>query len=109
MNGASFISRLPRFGVYGRLLFPLSAAALLSTSTAGPWQPLSSRNSASPLPAGGNSDSFTPKVTPDGRFVLFSSTANDLVSGGYGQFYLNLYLRDRVSNTTTLVSMNLAG
>jgi Tol biopolymer transport system component len=48
-------------------------------------------------------------LSPDGRWVLFSSAANNLVTGGNNRFALNLYLRDRASNTTVLVSANLSG
>jgi Tol biopolymer transport system component len=67
-------------------------------------------------PAGGGGDSVSPLVSPDGRYVLFSSTANNLVLttnnipipiAPFPSF--NVHLRDRASNTTTLVSVNLAG
>lgn len=61
--------------------------------------------------AGG--DSLQPLVTPDGRFVLFASTANNLALTGSNAPYrssqhhfLNVYLRDRASNTTVLVSVS---
>ncbi len=57
----------------------------------------------------GNGPSVSPQITPDGRFVLFTSSANDLVTNRNGFFNCNLFLRDRASNTTTLVSANLNG
>jgi Tol biopolymer transport system component len=67
-------------------------------------------------PAGGGGDAVLPTISPDGRFVLFASTANNLVLTTNGTpipalvpSSLNVYLRDRASNTTTLVSVNLAG
>ncbi len=55
-------------------------------------------------------------LTPDGRYVLFASTANNLVSntnsGPASQFlaaYWNIYGHDRQSNVTQLVSANLDG
>jgi len=50
-----------------------------------------------------------PVISPDGRYVVFSSEANDLVPGGNSQFVLNVYLRDRTANTTVLVSASING
>lgn len=87
----------------------LLLAGIEFTTPAAPLQLLSARNPLNPLPAGGDGNSVTPVVTPDGRFVLFSSSANDLVPGGNGQLGLNVYVRDRWSNSTVLVSSNFAG
>ena len=66
-------------------------------------------------PAGGGGDSVTPVLSPDGRFVLFTSTANNLSVTSSNTAYrgaaaprLNVFLRDRTNGTTTLVSINLA-
>jgi Tol biopolymer transport system component len=86
-------------------------ALVLFASFAGaaPVQLLSSRDPAVPLPGGGNGNSVAPAMTPDGRFVLFASSANNLVPGGNSQFALNLFLRDRASKATVLVSANING
>ena len=60
---------------------------------------------------GGNGDSCTPIVTPDGRYVLFASTANNLVPTNANgplpsEIALNVYLRDRLAVTTALVSVS---
>jgi Tol biopolymer transport system component len=89
----------------------------LALNVSAPWakaaptvQLLSVRNSsAPPLPAGGDGDSIAPVTSPDGRYVVFSSEANDLTPGGNGRFVLNVYLRDRTANTTVLVSANTNG
>jgi Tol biopolymer transport system component len=63
-------------------------------------------------PAGANGDSGLTIVSADGHYVLFSSTADNLVSGpmpGLALRPLNVFLRDRASGTTALVSVNLAG
>ena len=66
--------------------------------------------------AGGNGESYLSMVTPDGRYVLFSSTANNLAPTnsdgpvpGLMLSQLNVFLRDRMAGTTTLVSVNPAG
>lgn len=84
------------------LLFPLVA-------TAASLQPLSRRNSPLAEPAGGNADSVLQAMSPDSRYVLFSSSASDLVTNVGNQLGANVYLRDRASNSLTLVSVNYSG
>ena len=77
---------------------------------------------ASPLnpslgaPANGNGDSWAPIISPDGRYVLFASTADNLVLTGASNGIprlnppsINVYLRDRLNKTTSLVSVNASG
>jgi Tol biopolymer transport system component len=68
------------------------------------------------LAAGGNGDSALPLVSHDGRFVLFSSSADNLSSANTNAplpseaaAQLNVFLRDRSNAVTALVSVNLAG
>lgn len=85
-------------------LAPLSASAGLQLVTAA--------SSAVTAPPNGNGDSWSPIVSPDGRFVLFASTADNLSSNGNASLNppsVNVYLRDRLNQTTTLVSVNLGG
>jgi Tol biopolymer transport system component len=87
----------------------LVIATLVSAAGAAPVQLLSARNPAVPLPAGGDGNSIAPILSPNGRFVVFTSAANDLTPGGNNQPFLNVYLRDRNLDTTVLVSGNLNG
>ena len=80
-----------------------------SPASALPVALLSARNPAVPLPAGGDGNSAAPVVSADGRYVIFTSTANDLVPGGNSFYSLNVFLQDRTGNTTTLVSSNMTG
>ena len=50
------------------------------TNAGGLIQPVSIVNTP-PLvaPAGGSGDSLSPIITPDGRYVLFASSANNLI------------------------------
>lgn len=64
-------------------------------------------------PDTGSGDSLCPIISADGRYVLFASTANNLVTIGTNKPIpavapspLNVYLRDRLTATTTLVSVN---
>ncbi len=52
-----------------------------------------------------NDDMYRPKMSGDGRFVFFDSYAPNL---GYGAD-TQVYVRDRLTKTTTLLSKNAAG
>lgn len=67
-------------------------------------------------PAGGCGDSLGPVMSPDGRYVLFASTANNLTHSSSNvpmptsiPPVLNVFLRDRNNGTTTMVSVNATG
>jgi len=84
--------------------------------SAAPLQLVSVRDPSQPPPAGGSGDSWGPILSPNARFVLFSSIANNLVTASNGNGlpvliapHLNVFMRDRTAGTTTLVSANLAG
>lgn len=47
-----------------------------------------------------------PSVSSDGRYVVYRSSATNLVPGASGH---QVYLRDRVAGTTTLVSQGIGG
>jgi len=87
----------------------LAMAVFVLPAKAAPVQLLSARNPLLPLKAGGNGDSVGPGLSPNGRFVVFSSAANDLVPGGNSYYSQNVFLRDRTWNTTMLVSGNTNG
>ncbi|HXR45952.1 MAG TPA: hypothetical protein VN784_00800 [Candidatus Limnocylindrales bacterium] len=77
---------------------------------------ISQRDGSLPPIAGGGGSSQMPMVSADGRYVLFVSTANNLALMSNGApmaastlLNLNVFLRDRASNTTTLISVNLTG
>ncbi len=57
---------------------------------------------------GGNNNSFTPGISPDGRFVAFQSLASNLVpsdtNGG-----TDVFLRDRLLGTTERVNVTNSG
>ena len=58
--------------------------------------------------AGGSGDSYHSGVSADGRFAAFSSDAGDLAPGD-NNFQRDVFLRDLVSGTTRLVSVNHTG
>ncbi|MEG4069888.1 calcium-binding protein [Microcoleus sp. Pol11C2] len=55
----------------------------------------------------GNSNSTTPSISADGRFVAFSSVASNIVPGDTNSSY-NIFVRDTLTNTTTRVSFDSA-
>jgi Tol biopolymer transport system component len=95
--------------------FPL-LACLLGLAAAAPIQPVSTPDPSQAPPAGGGGNSFAPVISADGRYVLFSSAANNLVLATNGNPIplvfppkLNVFRRDRTNGTTSLVSVNLSG
>lgn len=57
-----------------------------------------------------NCNSARPSITPDGRYVAFDSCAyNWPITPGKIQGITDIFLRDRVAGTTTLVSTHLPG
>ncbi len=56
----------------------------------------------------GNSGSFQPAISADGRYVAFASDASNLVSGDMNG-YEDVFVRDRKLHRTSLVSVDSAG
>jgi Tol biopolymer transport system component len=103
-------------GLWQRAAVVTVMLGLACRATADPLQIITTLDPAQGPPAGGGGDSMGPVMSADGRFVLFASTAPNLVAASNGsplpwQFpaRLNVFLRDRTNHTTTLVSVNLAG
>ncbi len=64
--------------------------------------------SVAPDGSPGNAWSGNYHVTPDGRYVVFQSYSSNLVSGDTNNAS-DIFVRDLVNGTTTLVSVNSAG
>ena len=64
--------------------------------------------SATPGNVPGNSTSYVPAISAGGRYVAFFSYASDLVPGDVGG-YIDCFVRDLATGTTSLVSRNSAG
>jgi len=57
-----------------------------------------------------NGDSFRPSISADGRYVAYQSLATDLVAGVTdGNFGTDVFLRDRRTGTTRLLSAAVGG
>jgi len=84
----------------------------LSDMVAGTNQLISMNDSG--LGGFGNGSSINPLFSPDGRWVVFQSQANNLTTNGYPipqalNGWYNLFARDLASNTTTLISADANG
>src|SRR5262245_33411458 len=97
------------------LVIGLAGMSFTVRAAAGPFQFISALQDSQPPTASGGGDSWLPIISPDGRYVLFASTANNLVLQTNGRPVpalnlprMNVYLRDRTNGTTTLVSANFA-
>jgi Tol biopolymer transport system component len=64
--------------------------------------------SVAPNGTPGNSHSHHPRISADGRYVAFDSDANNLVTGDTNG-HRDIFIRDRQTNTTTLVSVATDG
>jgi len=107
MSGFSEIRLLNLF------VYCLIALSALSGFPAHAAQLVSSSGSSFPTKLGGDGDSGLSLISPDGRYVLFASKANNLTLTNHFNlsepFRFNVFLRDTFNHTTTLVSVNQNG
>src|SRR5689334_23239992 len=80
-------------------ILPLNAGAAPIQSVSVPGLPVLS----------GAGNSFTPSFSADGRFVVFVSQANNLVTNDNLAPYLDVFIRDLGKHRTALVSVNSSG
>lgn len=87
----------------------------LDANAAATLQFVSRPNNSQAVAAGGSSDSEAAVISADGRYVLFESMAANLVvlsnpppTSGLQARRQNVFLRDRIAGTTTLVSSSQA-
>jgi len=98
------------------VLFTLAVFLLAVSAMAVPLQLVTTVDPSVGPPASGGGNSMKPIISPDGRYVLFASTADNLALTSsntpfavQGYPKMNVFLRDRTNGTTVLVSVNLAG
>lgn len=81
--------------------------SLLATSGQALPKLVSQRDPSIGAPSGGNGDSAMPLISRDGRYVVFSSAANNLTTNPTAYpSRLNVFLRDRTNATTILISIS---
>ncbi|HEY5505423.1 MAG TPA: hypothetical protein VIK28_09715, partial [Sedimentisphaerales bacterium] len=104
------MSAATKHWLFCMLVFGLIAS---SCDPAAAVQLVSASGSSFPAKLGGSGDSGLSIISKDGRYVLFASTANNLTLTNNNNSVLpcrfNVFLRDRISQTTTLVSVNQNG
>src|SRR6185436_5210652 len=98
-----------RSKIFWSAILGWSLAAPIHGLTDSAVQAVSLANPSIPAVSSGNSDSAGSVISADGRFVLFLSSATDLVTNDVSGRFLDVFLRDRTNNTTTLVSVNRTG
>jgi Ca2+-binding RTX toxin-like protein len=67
------------------------------------------RVSTSQTGGDGNADSVTPKVSADGRYVVFSSAATNLTAAETGGGHSDIYLWDSTTGTLTNITAGAGG
>jgi hypothetical protein len=67
------------------------------------------RQSVSTAGGQSNGSSFRPAMSGDGRYLVFESSATNLIAGTTAAGVSHIYVRDRTLGTTTLVSQSSAG
>ena len=84
--------------------------------SAASWTLATQRGPAFSASDGGDGDSAAPIVSANGRYVLFASSADNLVLNNSSNAIvgplapkLNVFLRDRTNGTTSLVSLDYSG
>ena len=85
------------------LMAPARPASAISTTL-----PMNGIASLSTANKAGNKASFDPSVSSGGRFIAFASTSTDLV-GGDANGKADVFVRDTLADTTTLVSTSSQG
>ncbi len=58
--------------------------------------------------SGGNDNNYSARISDDGRYVAFESYASDLVANDLNGTFGDIFVRDLVTGTTTLISVNCA-
>ncbi|MFZ0829017.1 MAG: hypothetical protein WAO02_16505 [Verrucomicrobiia bacterium] len=106
-------ARLPQQCLLYLIIFVIHARF---PAAADPLQLISLRDPSLAAARGGNGDSGPAIISPDGRYVIFSSAGNNLALTANSNpipilipARINVYLRNRTNGTTTLVSVNLSG
>jgi len=99
-----------------RAIFLILLAIPFRASAESALETISVRSPAIPADTGGSGDSGIPILSSDGRFVLFASSAPDLVLNADNHSIpklfparLNVYLRDRQKGLTELISADVTG
>jgi Domain of unknown function DUF11/WD40-like Beta Propeller Repeat len=90
----------------------IALQAALATGVALPAAPIwgaeTTRVSVDSAGVQSNGHAFSASISADGRFVAFNSNSSNLVAGDTNGVY-DVFVRDRLTNQTTRISVNSAG
>ena len=108
-SGGNANSRLPSISADGRFVAFESAASNLVIDDSNGNLPdvfLYDRTTSTTqlITRGGNSDSRAPAISGDGRFIAFASQASNLVAEDTTSNIFDVFVYDRISNTTELLT-----
>jgi Tol biopolymer transport system component len=106
---SNFVKGRERKRVQGFGSAAVGLTLIVGTISAAATQLLTPPYPTDPISSGGNGNSLNASISPDGRYVVFSSSACDLVAGDDRQFNSDIFIRDRSLGITSIVSVNLAG
>ncbi|MCW6008771.1 hypothetical protein K1W54_30140 [Micromonospora sp. CPCC 205371] len=102
----------PSLSADGRYVAFYSGASNLVSGDIGGYYDLFVRDrrtdTTTRLTASSTADSAMPRMTPDGRYVVFASAAFDLVPGDAND-RMDVFVHDRATATTSLVSLSPTG
>jgi Tol biopolymer transport system component len=113
-NGDSGFASISGDGRY--VAFMSSASNLVANDKNGHWDVfvrdrstgVTERVSVGAAGFGGNADSGGPSISADGRYVVFSGAASNLVAGDTNGVS-DVFLRDRTAGTTERISVDSSG
>jgi len=91
------------------LLSILCSLAPPAAAAPGPIQAVSVAGQGMAEPRSATGDSGDSLLSPDGRFVMFLSNADNLATNDHNGPVMDVFLRDRQTGGTILVSVNVAG
>ncbi|WP_206756009.1 DUF4347 domain-containing protein, partial [Phormidium sp. FACHB-592] len=118
-NGTASIPSMTRDGRY--VVFASTASNLVTNDTNGTTQDvfrwdsitgvttLVSANSSGTGSGNGFSGEANVRISDDGRYIAFTSTASNLVANDINGSFQDVFVRDVETGTTTLVSVNSTG
>ncbi|TMB65513.1 MAG: hypothetical protein E6J43_11900 [Chloroflexi bacterium] len=97
--------------------FSSASAALVPGDTNGRWDGFvrdrvagtTERVTVSSDELEGNGDSWVNGISDDGRFILFTSSADNLVPGDTNPMFFDLFVRDRSLGTTEIITVDKDG
>jgi hypothetical protein len=92
-----------------RMIVGLSLLSVLMTSSKAEGQTTTLVSINRTTTATGNGLSLGPATSSDGRFIAFESSATDLVATSDTNNADDIFVRDRQTNATTLISVNSSG